>query len=204
MRTVDTVKHEKKRREILDASERCFARDGFQGASIAKICAEAGISPGHLYHYFASKEEIIAAIAEMQLEDTRFYFEHMFQGANAIDTLISEIGRNVTCQQPDKGSLFFDLVAEASRNPALASIVLEKNRTTCKLLADLLRRCQLRGEIDPDLDPDAAAALLFDLFNGLRTWSLRDPELDLGRSVDLFRLMVARFLTPSRRPSLQG
>ncbi len=55
MRKLDPVKHEEKRREILAAAGRCFARDGFRGASISQICAEAGISSGHLYHYFASK-----------------------------------------------------------------------------------------------------------------------------------------------------
>jgi TetR/AcrR family transcriptional repressor of uid operon len=70
MRKVDPVKHEEKRREILTAAQRCFARDGFQGASTSQTCKEAKNSPGHLYHYFASKEDIVKAIAEMRLEIT--------------------------------------------------------------------------------------------------------------------------------------
>ena len=62
MRTLNPVRHAEKRQEILDAAARCLARDGFQGASTAIICREAGISPGHLYHYFASKEEILTAL----------------------------------------------------------------------------------------------------------------------------------------------
>ena len=62
MRKVDPVKHGGKRAEILAAAERCFGRSGFYRATIAQICDEAAISPGHLYHYFASKEAIIAAI----------------------------------------------------------------------------------------------------------------------------------------------
>jgi TetR/AcrR family transcriptional repressor of uid operon len=48
VRTIDPAKHEEKRAEILEAAERCFARGGFHGATIAQICAEAKISPGHL------------------------------------------------------------------------------------------------------------------------------------------------------------
>ena len=42
MRKLDPVRHEQRRREILAAAGRCFARDGFRGASISDICAEAG------------------------------------------------------------------------------------------------------------------------------------------------------------------
>jgi TetR/AcrR family transcriptional repressor of uid operon len=41
MRKIDPVKHEEKRQEILEAAGRCFARKGFQGATISDICAEA-------------------------------------------------------------------------------------------------------------------------------------------------------------------
>ena len=67
MRRVDPVKHEEKKQEILGAARRCFIRNGFRGASIADICAEAGISPGHLYHYFPSKEAIVGAMGTAAL-----------------------------------------------------------------------------------------------------------------------------------------
>ncbi|EFG4742194.1 helix-turn-helix transcriptional regulator, partial [Escherichia coli] len=48
--------HEGRRQEILAAAHRCFLRHGLQGASISMICKEAAMSPGHLYHYFPSKD----------------------------------------------------------------------------------------------------------------------------------------------------
>ena len=53
-----------RREHILDAAERCFARAGFHRCTMHDICKEAGISPGALYVYFSSKEELIAGIAE--------------------------------------------------------------------------------------------------------------------------------------------
>ena len=52
-----------RRSAILDAAERCFAQSGFHQASMHDICVAAGMSPGNLYRYFASKEAIIAGIA---------------------------------------------------------------------------------------------------------------------------------------------
>ncbi|HSK59243.1 MAG TPA: TetR family transcriptional regulator [Actinomycetospora sp.] len=48
---------------ILDAARRCFARDGFHQTSMPDLVAEAGISAGAFYRYFASKEEIVREIA---------------------------------------------------------------------------------------------------------------------------------------------
>ena len=43
-----------KREEIADAALRAFRRKGFQGASMADIIAESGLSAGAIYGHFAS------------------------------------------------------------------------------------------------------------------------------------------------------
>src|SRR3954471_9400824 len=64
MRRANAQLQADRRDEILVAAQSCFARSGFHQTSMADICAEAGMSPGNLYRYFRSKEEIIAAICE--------------------------------------------------------------------------------------------------------------------------------------------
>src|SRR5215467_1979065 len=68
MRTVNQERFEARRRHVREAALACFKRKGFHQASMADICAEAGMSPGNVYRYYDSKEAIIAAIAE---EDRR-------------------------------------------------------------------------------------------------------------------------------------
>src|ERR1700737_1469686 len=98
MRKIDPIKHEQKRREILEAAGGCFTKDGFRGASISDICAEAKISSGHLYHYFASKEAIIEAMTEVGLAYVEARFNHLMKSENAIEGLISEIEQADTDQ----------------------------------------------------------------------------------------------------------
>ena len=103
MRKVDPVKHEEKRRKILEAAAQCFGRSGFQGASISHICVEAGMSAGHLYHYFPSKEAILEAVALASLDRLQAAYENFFSGSRpasgaaviegAIDTYIAFIER---------------------------------------------------------------------------------------------------------------
>lgn len=53
---------ERRRQQILDAAQLCFARKGFHETSMQDVFAEAGLSAGAVYRYFTSKNEIIAAL----------------------------------------------------------------------------------------------------------------------------------------------
>src|ERR1700742_689922 len=57
-----------RREQILSAAKRCYVRNGFHETSMQDLFAEAGLSSGAVYRYFASKDEVIMAIAE---ENTR-------------------------------------------------------------------------------------------------------------------------------------
>src|SRR3954471_7288814 len=53
---------ELRRQQIVDAAAACFTRRGFHLTTMQDICDEAGMSPGAVYRYFRSKEEIIEAM----------------------------------------------------------------------------------------------------------------------------------------------
>lgn len=51
---------DERRRSLVEATARCLARHGVAGTSVRSICAEAGVSPGLLRHYFAGVSDAIA------------------------------------------------------------------------------------------------------------------------------------------------
>jgi TetR/AcrR family transcriptional regulator, fatty acid metabolism regulator protein len=53
---------EEKRRLIVDAAVRVFARKGFHASRVGDIAEEAGVAHGLLYHYFSSKDEVLETI----------------------------------------------------------------------------------------------------------------------------------------------
>lgn len=196
MRKVDPVKHEEKRREILIAAQRCFARDGFQGASTSEICKEAKISPGHLYHYFASKEDIIKAMAKMRLDIATARYVRMLEGTDAITALLSEVDSSEMAHGRANSNLFFTMMAEAGRNPAVARIMRENSRKIQKMLADYLRKGQASGQVDQSLDAESAATLLMSVFDGMKTLAIHDPKVDMDKIIAVLKILIARFLTP--------
>lgn len=198
MRTVDPVKHEVKRREILDAAGRCFVRKGFQGATIASICAEAKISPGHLYHYFASKEAIIEAMAEARLEATAQFLSKAVDGTDVLATILAGVEVSLKGDKHNGQEMRIDMLAEAGRNPAMAKIVEENSKALQAHISDFLRKGQASGQIDPGLDPAATAGVLLIISDGLKTLPLRNSKFDVTSNLDTLSILLTRFLSPPK------
>jgi AcrR family transcriptional regulator len=59
MARTQAADYERRRAGIVEAAARLFAEKGFLGASIADLAAACGISKSLIYHYYASKEEIL-------------------------------------------------------------------------------------------------------------------------------------------------
>ena len=88
-----------RREHILDAAERCFITKGFHPATMHDICREAGVSPGALYTYFASKEDLIAGLCEREKE--RFTKE-LARTTEACDFLsaLRSMAEQYCCHEP--------------------------------------------------------------------------------------------------------
>jgi AcrR family transcriptional regulator len=67
---------------ILDAAEIIFARMGYDEATTNHIAAQAGISPGSLYQFFANKEAIAQALAARYNEELQQVYATAFASEN--------------------------------------------------------------------------------------------------------------------------
>ncbi len=54
---------QQRRRQVLDGARRCFAQHGYEGATVARLEAEVGLSRGAIFNYFPNKEALFAEIA---------------------------------------------------------------------------------------------------------------------------------------------
>ena len=62
------IKHpELRRSEILDCAQSLFLARGYDCASLNDVIAAVGLSKGAFYHYFASKEALLEALADLSL-----------------------------------------------------------------------------------------------------------------------------------------
>lgn len=71
-----------RRDAILDAALQCFVERGFHGTAMPDIAKKIGIATGTIYHYFASKEELVNALfRKWKAEIARHVFTAFPQGA---------------------------------------------------------------------------------------------------------------------------
>jgi TetR/AcrR family transcriptional regulator, repressor for uid operon len=113
-----------RRIQILSAAKECFGRKGFHGASIADIGRLAGVNPGHIYYYFANKEELVGAVVESELEA---FFELHETALNEQDVLdaVLEGSVDAAIYHARRGNfrLWLEILAESGRNRKIADIV---------------------------------------------------------------------------------
>src|SRR3989449_11062239 len=102
--------------QILDAAVVCFAKRGFHQASMHDISAEAGISVGLIYRYFANKEAVIAAMADRHKKEIHDVLERARQAPSLLESLEILFTAHCCENSPKVQSAFVvDLYAEASR-----------------------------------------------------------------------------------------
>ena len=192
------AQHESKRQEILAAAHSCFLRHGLQGASISMICKEAAMSPGHLYHYFPSKDAIIEQMADDYLAQLHAHFSGHAEGSQTSTVLLSELWSMKGWDDLSHCRILFELLAEAGRNEKIHAILQENTNGVRQLLAATLVASQRRGEVDPGLDPQQASAVLVAVLDAAPMLPLLVPGIDFEESRALITTMVDRFLRPEK------
>ncbi len=196
MRTVDPAKREAKRLQILAAAARCFARKGFGQTRTADICAEAGMSPGNLFYYFGSKQDIFAAVVEQDGADTEALFAEL-SAAEPWDALTRFFDLVIDLAgDADHALLALEISTEAHRDERIAALVAANDQLVRSGLAALVDRATGTGRIAPGLDPATTAtwlaALVDGLFNRVAVDASFVPEHERGT----LQLVLTRLLRP--------
>jgi TetR/AcrR family fatty acid metabolism transcriptional regulator len=152
-----------RRRQILDAAVRVFARQGFHGCRVSDIADEAGVAYGLVYHYFRSKEEVldtlflerwdvlIATIADVAQRDDLTPREQL----HAIASFIVDSYRH----DPELMKVIIVEVTRAANS--FGRTHLEKIREAYDGIAGIVERAQADGTFKDDVTPQFAAMAFY-------------------------------------------
>ena len=189
---------EARRQQIVDAAFQCFARKGFHPTTMQDICAEADLSAGTLYRYFASKEEIIAsACSESQNAtdvellnealaepDTRRMMKGLVQAFfSRLDAPEAQVANRAIVQ----------LWAEIAINEDVRASSDNLHQGIRRGLKDVVQEAQRRGDFAQTLNADAIVTAMMALYDGFRLQKAWYPDLD----TETYQAVVEALLTGS-------
>jgi AcrR family transcriptional regulator len=195
-----SIASEEKRRLILAAAVRVWARDGFHTSPVGAIAVEAGVAHGLMYHYFSSKDELLETIFRetwSALLDAWREVEESGEPAAEQLRLVCAIVLRTWRRDPD---LVRVLVREVTRSPQLAREV-DEIAQAFAAIERIVAGGQARGELRDDVDPRLAASVLYGALEEILTgWvfgQLPDDESDVAAAERAVTAVVTAGLAPA-------
>lgn len=192
-----TKRGEERRTAILEAAQQGFRRYGFHSASISSICKDAGISPGHLYHFFPSKEAIVEAIVEGDRERMKAAVADIAAQPDLIQALVQAM-ESIDGEYgfAFDNALSAEIIAEAARNPRVADILGRFDADARLEIQRLLLAGQRVGQVRDDLDVEAMAGVILVIVDGLGARAISDPKGSRRALYPLLGAMLTDRLAP--------
>ena len=179
-----------RKRQILDAAVRVFARQGFHTCRVSDIADEAGVAYGLVYHYFSSKDEIL---------DTLFSdrWEVMLDAIAAADASVSSPREKLGSiaafivdsyrHDPDVMKVIIVEVTRAANTFGLTHLT--KIRQAYAGIAGIVAAAQADGSFRPEITPEFAAQTFYGAMEQLLTgWifdsrAIGEPQFEQAKAM---------------------
>ena len=204
------VSAEETRTDLLDAAARVFAAKGYDGASVADITAEAGLSSGSIYVHYGSKAELfVAVVQERALGAFAGLFgltaatapDDLATAVGDLPTFLRTVGAALTPVGPGNatmGPLLVEAVVAAKRHPEIKRLVeawlVEGEKDMSAAVVD----GQRHGVVDGTVAIDALSRFVLMVSIGARVLDALDlPEVGADGWVALIDRLVDAVRAPS-------
>lgn len=172
---------EKKKREILDSALACFAKKGFQAATIDDIVAHSGISKGSIYNYFKSKDEIYMSLMVNDTTEThQRLIEEISKQSTSIEKIKYLFGDYLDFEpftEKNKASVLvhYEFKLHSSRSDELITFLKERRQQYfIDLVTNIIEEGQSTGELKRELNPRLYAELFWSILDGVTLQTVYD------------------------------
>jgi TetR/AcrR family transcriptional regulator, fatty acid metabolism regulator protein len=190
---------EEKRRLLLDAAVRVFARKGYHASRVGDIAEEAGVAYGLLYHYFQSKEEVLLTVFRETWRALIATIRSVEQDGDPPREQLRKVAEILLRSWRRDPDLVRVLVLEVTRSSHLAGEMDEIGESFAAI-QEIVERGQADGSIRADLDARLASYVFYgaveELLTGWVLGRLPDSEEDVARAERTLVEIVTGGLAP--------
>ena len=178
-----------RRRQILDAARTVFARHGYEGATVARLEEQVGLSRGAIFNYFPSKRAIFYALAQEDLERALRLL---------LDRDFGAVLRMMNAESPEWLAVYLEFMRMLRTDPGLRAEWSNRSPELIGELAEHLGRQQQRGELRGDVSVEAIGTFLGLVADGAAVHISAGYPIDVESVVRLVGSAIER---PRARPA---
>lgn len=159
------AKKRKTKKAILDAAVELFGQNGYEKTSIAQLARTAGVGKGTVYSYFKTKQDILYAFCEEELD---FIHERLTEESDASSTILDRMLAifmaefDYITRNPEFGRIFLQ-ESIFPRKPIFKEQKDAENRYF-EMIFPIIENAQQRGELRRELEPLHICGHFFALF----------------------------------------
>lgn len=196
-----------RREAILDAAIRSFREKGFHAASMSSIAKAFGMSAGHIYNYFDSKEDIIEAIVNRWLDNyihtirIRWNPDPDIHREEVQESIGQQIEDRLTCGDR---ALMFEIAAESFRNKKIAECIRRADRAGRKHLMEQAVACYREHGVEPPADLEKRLVVVGAFLDGLVFYTGMDPEFEPKTVLPILTDILLYLEKNDGKPSAKG
>jgi TetR/AcrR family transcriptional regulator, fatty acid metabolism regulator protein len=176
---------EEKRGRILAAAVRVFARDGYHTSRVGDIAEEAGVAHGLLYHYFPSKEQVLATVFRENWAVLLEAFRRIAESPEPAEEKLRGIAKALLRSWRIDPDLVTVMVREVARSPHLQGQVDEIGEAFLTI-ERVIAQGQAAGELRDDVEPRLASWIFYggleEILTGWVLGQLPDGEEEVARA----------------------
>jgi AcrR family transcriptional regulator len=186
---VSQVQLDARRRQILAGARACFARHGYEGATVRRLEDETGLSRGAIFHHFRDKESLFLAVAE---DDAAAMVATVAQ-FGLVQVMRDLLARADEPEQAGWLGTQLEVSRRLRTDPAFANRWAARAEAIATATRERLGRQRDAGVLRSDVAVTALAQFLELAYDGLVLHlAMGRPAKDLGRVLDLVEAAVRR------------
>jgi TetR/AcrR family transcriptional regulator, transcriptional repressor of aconitase len=193
MPKISEERKSQRRDQILEGARRCFAENGYEGATVAKLEAAIGLSRGAIFNYFPSKEDLFIELAVR--DSARMSEIWINEGLEAVIREVVEL-------DPAWLSVYLELFRRVRNDSHFHERIEARQRSVAPANRARIEQAQRDGEFRDDVTPKEIGIFVNLVLNGLALMRAGGEELPSTELVlTLLRDAIgpARARTPARR-----
>jgi TetR/AcrR family fatty acid metabolism transcriptional regulator len=190
-----------KRRQILDAAIRVFARQGFHATRVSDIADEAGVAYGLVYHYFRSKDEVLNELFIERWSLLLVAIEAADRGGGSHRSRLADVAGFIVDSYRHDPELMKVIIVEVTRAAnSFGRTHLEEIRRAYESIAKIVADGQAAGEFRQDVPPLFASMTFYggieQLLSGWIFGVIPTSDIDFDEAKDLLVTTICDGLAP--------